>query len=70
MKLDSINEMKSLIIDLRGNSGGLLSNAIRILDYLIDKLSQFRHFLYERNLPEECRKPWVEGYRKWKKSYK
>ena len=37
MKLDSINEMKSLIIDLRGNSGGLLSNAIRILDYLIDR---------------------------------
>ena len=30
-------ELKGLIIDLRGNSGGLLSNAIKILDYLCDR---------------------------------
>jgi len=30
-------EMKGLVIDLRGNSGGLLSNAISILDNLTDR---------------------------------
>ena len=29
--------LKGLIIDLRGNSGGLLNNAINILDYLCDR---------------------------------
>ncbi len=43
---------------------------IRILDFLIDKLSQFRHFLRERDLPSECKTDWIKGYRKWKKSYK
>ena len=31
------DEMKGLIIDLRGNSGGLLSNSIKILDKLTDR---------------------------------
>ena len=30
-------QLKGLIIDLRGNSGGLLNNAIKILDYLCDR---------------------------------
>ena len=31
------NKVDGLIIDLRGNSGGLLNNAINILDYLCDR---------------------------------
>ncbi len=34
LKSDSSIDLKGLVIDLRGNSGGLLSNAIKILDYL------------------------------------
>ena len=31
------NNINGLIIDLRGNSGGLLNNSINILDYLTDR---------------------------------
>ncbi len=39
---------------------------IRILDFIIEKCQQFRHYLLERKLPKECRNPWVDGYNKWK----
>ena len=37
LEISKYDNLKGVVIDLRGNSGGLLSNAIKIIDYLIER---------------------------------
>ena len=37
---------------------------------VISLCEKLQHKLRERNLPKECREPWIKGYNKHKKMYK
>ena len=37
---------------------------------VINLCEKLQHRLKERNLPKECREPWIKGYNKFKKKYK
>ena len=39
----------------------------KFLDMVINLCEKLQHKLRERNLPKECREPWIKGYKKHRK---